>query len=247
MAGQEPAAPERHRQARTETVVRGVADLILRGRLTPSQRLPPEPELAAQLGVSRGSLREGIRALAVLGIVETRQGSGTYVTTLAPDLVIEPLGLILQMQSLGNALPVHAVRRMLETQAAGLAAARADAEPGLLEEAAAALALAEEDLDAGPGEAAAHERLIEADIAFHRAIAVAAGNPVLSALIEALAGRTASHRLHRGLTQATSATRSHHEHQAILSAVAGGDGERARTHMAAHLFGVEEFLTGAQV
>lgn len=236
-----PEQPEPDGLSRTELVVQGVSRLILDGRLSPGERLPVEHELAAMLGVSRGSLREGIRALAVLGIVETRQGAGSYVTSLAPDLVVEPLGLILELQSLGHALPMHQVRRMLETQAAGLAAARAAAEPALLDPAHEALERAGSAL-AGT-DSAATERLIEADVDFHRAIATMAGNPVLGALIEALAGRTVRHRIYRARADVSADARSHREHEAILAAVRAGDGERARTHMASHLFGVEEFLT----
>ncbi len=87
-----------------------------------------------------------------------------------------------------------------------------------------------------------HERLLDADIVFHHAIADAAGNPVLAALVEALAGRTARHRLWRGITQAGADERTQREREAILAAVADGDPERARVRPAAHLRDVEDFL-----
>lgn len=231
--------------SRTDHVVDGITRMILEGELSPGDRLPVEKDLAARLDVSRGSLREGVRALSVLGVVESRQGDGTYVTTLDPGLLVAPLGLVVELQSAGHALPVHAVRRMLETEAAGLAASNARGAAEALSRAGAAL-----DDAAGvlSGAAAAgsqdvdHERLLQADIAFHRSIAEAAGNPVLAALIEALAGRTARHRLWRGRTEAGADERTQHEHEAILAAVTDGDPERARVRMAAHLLEVEDFL-----
>ncbi|KGM08425.1 FadR/GntR family transcriptional regulator, partial [Cellulomonas carbonis] len=109
-----------------------------------------------------------------------------------------------------------------------------------------ALAAARAALDDAAGVLASgdvdHERLLEADIAFHRALADAAGNPVLAALVEALAGRTARHRLWRGLTDDGADARTQREHEAVLDAVVAGDVERARVRMAAHLLEVEDFL-----
>ncbi|WP_250444830.1 FadR/GntR family transcriptional regulator [Actinotalea sp. C106] len=249
--------------SRTDRVVDGITAMILDGSLAPGDRLPVEKDLAATLGVSRGSLREGVRALSVLGVVDSRQGDGTYVTSLDPSLLVAPLGLVVELQGAGHALHVHTVRRMLETEVAGLAASNA-ARAGealarareALDDSAATLA-ARPLLTGGPrargsraaeGEGAAapdpadHEALLEADIAFHRALAEAAANPVLGALVEALAGRTARHRLWRGITQAGADERTQDEHEAILDAVLAGDPERARVRMAAHLLEVEDFL-----
>lgn len=231
--------------SRTDHVVDGITRMILDGELSPGDRLPVEKDLAARLDVSRGSLREGVRALSVLGVVEARQGDGTYITTLDPSLLVAPLGLVVELQSAGHALPVHAVRRMLETEAAGLAASNAGVALTALGRARAAL---DDAADVLAGSAVTntqdvdHERLLQADIAFHRSIADAADNPVLAALIEALAGRTARHRLWRGVTEAGADERTQHEHEAILAAVTDGDPERARVRMAAHLLEVEDFL-----
>lgn len=225
--------------SRTDRVVDGVTAMILDGRLGPGQRLPVEKDLADALGVSRGSLREGIRALAVLGVVETRQGDGTYVTALDPGSLVAPLGLVVELQAAGHALHVHTVRRLLETEVAGLAAAGARAPGADLDAAREALArgaavLAAADVD--------HEALLEADQAFHRALAELAGNPVLAALTDAMGGRTARHRLTRGVVEPGAEARTQREHEAILDAVAAGDVDRARIRMAAHLLAVEDFL-----
>ncbi|GGC08708.1 FadR/GntR family transcriptional regulator [Cellulomonas carbonis] len=227
--------------SRTDRVVDGITRMILDGELRAGDRLPVEKDLAAALDVSRGSLREGVRALEALGVLEARQGAGTYVTSLDPSLLVGPLGMVVELQAAGHALPVHEVRRTLETEAAGLAARRADDHA-----ASSALAAARAALDDAAGVLASgdvdHERLLEADIAFHRALADAAGNPVLAALVEALAGRTARHRLWRGLTDDGADARTQREHEAVLDAVVAGDVERARVRMAAHLLEVEDFL-----
>lgn len=224
--------------SRTDEVIDGIRAMILEGSLRPGDRLPVEKDLAAELNVSRGSLREGIRALSLLGIVETRQGDGTYVTTLDAQVLLGPMGLAVDLQGGQNARHVHAVRRVLETESAGLAALHTTQEH--LAEAEAAVAETEQVLAAGEID---HDRMLAADIAFHRALAAGSGNPVLAAFIEAMAGRTARGRLWRALCQEGAELRTHAEHREILAAVRAGDPDRARARMAVHLLGVEDFLS----
>ena len=79
--------------ARTADVVAAIKDMILAGELGAGDRLPTEKDLGARLGVSRGPLREGVSALAAMGVLDTRQGDGTYVTSLEPGLLMAPLSL----------------------------------------------------------------------------------------------------------------------------------------------------------
>lgn len=223
--------------SRTDEVVDGIRRMILDGQLGPGDRLPVEKDLAEALGVSRGSLREGVRALSILGIVDTRQGDGTYVTSLDPRRLLSPMGFVVDLQGDGSALPFHHVRRILETEAAGLAATHITDEA--LAEARGVLDQVEEILREP---AVDHERFIETDIAFHRIIAVHSGNPVLAALVESLASRTVRERLWRGLHEEGAEERTHGEHEAIWRALAAHDPERARLRMANHLLGVEESL-----
>lgn len=225
--------------SRTDQVVDGIKRMILDGRLGPGDRLPVEKDLADELGVSRGSLREGVRALSILGIVDTRQGDGTYVTSLDPSRLLSPMGFVVELQGDGTALPFHVVRRVLETEAAGLAATRIT--PEALAQARDVLDQVGEVLGTTPVD---HERFIEADIAFHRIVATQSGNPVLAALVESLAGRTVRERLWRGLHEAGAEERTHAEHEAVWRALAAGDADRARLRMANHLVGVEEALAG---
>ncbi|WP_456845948.1 FadR/GntR family transcriptional regulator [Cellulomonas sp. P5_C6] len=225
--------------SRSDDVVDGVKQMILDGRLRAGERLPAEKELAATLGVSRGSLREGVRALGTLGILDSRHGDGTYVTTLDPALLLAPVGFVAELQD--DAAAFHAVRRLLETEAAGLASLHID-DDGLarlravLDET--ARALVQHPLD--------HDRLVDADLAFHEEIARASGNPVLAALVEGLAGRASRTRLWRGLSDEGAEDRAFVEHEAILAAVAARDPDRARLRMATHLLGLEDSATGAR-
>jgi DNA-binding FadR family transcriptional regulator len=205
--------------SRTDEVVDGIRRMILDGRLRPGDRLPVEKDLADALQVSRGSLREGVRALSILGVVHTRQGDGTYVTSLDPARLLSPMALVLDLQDDGAMPAFHSVRRVLETEAAGLAATRMP-----------------------DGAEVDHDRFIEVDIAFHRVIAAHSGNPVLEALIESFAGRTVRARLWRGLHQDGIEARTHGEHEAIWRALAAHDPEAARIRMASHLLGVEDSL-----
>jgi len=223
--------------SRSDDVVDGVKQMILDGRLQAGQRLPAEKELAVTLGVSRGSLREGVHALGTLGILESRHGDGTYVTTLDPALLLAPVGFVAELQHAASAF--HSVRRLLETEAAGLAALHSD-DASLTRLRAAldetARALVELPLD--------HDRLVDADLAFHAEVARASGNPVLAALVVGLAGRGSRARLWRGLSDEGAEDRAFVEHEAILAAVAARDPDRARLRMATHLLELEASATG---
>ena len=228
--------------SRTDEVVDGIRRMILDGTLVSGGRLPVEKDLAELLGVSRGSLREGVRALAVLGVLETRQGDGTYVTNLAPSMLLAPVGLAVELHGQnGGAESFHAVRRVLETEAAELAATRMSSDG--LDQARNALEEATVVLGRDPID---HEQLMGCDISFHRAIAVGSGNPVLAALVESLASRTVRGRLWRGLSQEGALERTHAEHQAILAALVDRDPERARLRMAIHLLEVEDYMRASR-
>jgi DNA-binding FadR family transcriptional regulator len=223
--------------SQTDVVVQGIRQMIIDGQLQRGDRLPVEKDLAAALGVSRNPLREGVRALSMMGVLETRQGDGTYVTQLDSSMLLAPIGFVVDLQDGSGTHHLHSVRRILETEAAASAALRIgtaelDAAAELLRHNEAELTLEEPN----------HETVIENDIAFHRLIAQAGGNPVLSALIEALGGRTMRDRLRRSISQPGADETAHREHLSILAALTAQDPDRARTRMAAHLFTVEDYL-----
>jgi GntR family transcriptional regulator, transcriptional repressor for pyruvate dehydrogenase complex len=225
-------------RSQSEVVIDGIKNMITSGRLSAGSRLPVEKDLAEDLGVSRGSLREGVRALALMGVLESRQGDGTYVTALDPATLLGPLAVLVDLQRPGNMVDLMTVRRVLEVEAAGRAALRiTDAE---LTQAGDVLAhmevlIARDVVD--------HQAVMEADVALHRVIADASGNPTLSALIQGLASRTVRARTWRALHEEGAESRTQAEHQDILAALKARDPDAARLRMGVHLLGVEEYLS----
>jgi DNA-binding FadR family transcriptional regulator len=223
-------------QSQTDVVIQEIKRLVLDGVLGPGSQLPIEKELAARLGVSRGSLREGVRALVHLGVLETRQGAGTYVTELDAGRLLSPLGFLAELSTPGNAAQLLGVRRVLEAESAALAALAIDA-AGLdalaeaLSRADSALWPTGTDVDA----------FLDADADFHIRIARSTGNPALAALIENLIGRTARTRVIRAMSDRGAVRSTQTEHYAILEQLRRRDPHRARIRMEAHLLGVEEF------
>src|ERR1700730_16976948 len=111
----------------TEQVCAFIRSLIERRRVGPGDRLPTERALAVQVGVSRPTVRAGLRALAALGVVQSRHGSGTYIPSGPPVLGSEPLSLLAALHGFTHD-QMYVARRILEVEAAGLAAERATAE-----------------------------------------------------------------------------------------------------------------------
>lgn len=225
-------------RSQSEVVVDGIKDMITSGRLSAGSRLPVEKDLAEDLGVSRGSLREGVRALVLMGVLETRQGAGTYVTALDPATLLGPLAVLVDLQRPGDVVDLMTVRRVLEVEAAGRAALRiSDAELAEADDVLAEMeAMIKQDV-------VDHDAVMEADVAFHRVIANASGNPTLSALIDGVASRTVRARLWRALHVEGVESRTHAEHHAILAALRARDPDAARLRMGVHLLGVEEYLS----
>src|SRR6202049_975097 len=127
----EPSSPRGgRRSSRAPSVTEGAIDkireLIVPGSGGPGDRLPKESELAAQLGLSRNSLREAVGGLRQLRVLGVRQGDGTYVSSLEPDLLLESTGFISHLLLGEGELDLYEVRRILEAAAASLAAARID-------------------------------------------------------------------------------------------------------------------------
>ena len=222
--------------SQTDVVIQEIKRLVLEGVLGPGSRLPIEKELAAKLGVSRGSLREGVRALVHLGVLETRQGDGTYVTELDAGRLLSPLGFLADLATPGNAAQLLSVRRVLEAESAALAALSID-EAGL-ESLTEALARADSALWPTGTDV---EAFLDADADFHIRIARSTGNPALAALIENLIGRTARTRVIRAMSDRGAVRSTQAEHYAILAQLRQRDPQRARIRMEAHLLGVEEF------
>ena len=162
----------------TEQVVGFVRNLIDRGRLRPGDRLPAERDLAVQIGVSRPSVRAGLHALAAMGVVQSRHGSGTYIPDGPPSLGSEPLSFLAALHGFTRE-EMYEARRILEIEAAGLAAERATSED--------LATLAEEVAGLFANRDNPHLFLVH-DINFHRYVAEAAKNPIVGALVGMVSG-----------------------------------------------------------
>jgi GntR family transcriptional regulator, transcriptional repressor for pyruvate dehydrogenase complex len=111
----------------TTMAIESIREMISSGELSPGDRLPPEQDLADRLGVSRGSLREAVRALSQIKVLDVRRGDGTYVTSLAPSELLSGLVFALELLHSEGLEEVLEVRRLLLPQAAALAAQRVTA------------------------------------------------------------------------------------------------------------------------
>jgi GntR family transcriptional regulator, transcriptional repressor for pyruvate dehydrogenase complex len=216
----------------TQLAIDEIKGMITRGELKPGDRLPREPDLAAALGLSRSSLREAVRALTLIRILETRQGDGTYVTSLEPELLLETVRFVADLQQDHLLRPILEVRRLLEASATGLAAQH------ITEAELATLAELVQEMDTP----ATVEALVENDLAFHRTIAGASRNIVLASLLESFSTRTSRARVWRGLTQAGALEQTRMEHRAIHQALVERRADLASSLMTVHISGVESWL-----
>jgi GntR family transcriptional repressor for pyruvate dehydrogenase complex len=218
--------------ALTDEAIEKIKAMIVSGTLRAGDRLPKEADLAADLGLSRSSLREAVKALSLVNILDVRRGDGTYVTSLEPPVLLEVLSFIVDFHRDTSVLEFLRVRRILEPAAAAMAAERITPEEsdGL-----------RKLLDSlGPAPDA--EELVANDLEFHRRIAACSGNSVLCSLLETLSRPTTRARVWRGLTQPDAIARTLAEHRAILDALASHDPEVARSWSTVHIASVEQWL-----
>jgi len=108
----------------TSQAIDSIRAMISSGELSPGERLPPEHELAERLGVSRGSLREAVRALSQINVLDVRRGDGTYVTSLAPSELLSGMVFAMELLQAQGLEEVVEVRRLLLPPATALAAQR---------------------------------------------------------------------------------------------------------------------------
>ena len=220
----------------TDEAIEKIKAMIVSGEFGPGDRLPPEKELAERLGLSRNSMREAVKALEVIRVLDVRRGDGTYVTSLEPDLLLEAISFVVDMHDDDSLLELFAVRRMLESQATGLAASHGE------DEAITALRAEVEGID--PTSVTIDE-LVAHDIRFHREIVRMTGNGYLASLIESLSSQTVRARVWRGLTEQGAVERTLSEHRAIADAIAQHDPALATSLATAHIAGVEGWLRQA--
>ncbi|GAA4073386.1 FadR/GntR family transcriptional regulator [Nonomuraea soli] len=216
----------------TDAAIDKIKQMILSGELAPGARLPKEADLAERLGLSRNSLREAVRALALINVLDVRQGDGTYVTSLEPGLLLDTLSFVLDLHRDDTVIQFFEVRRILEPAATAMAAEL------MSDDDIAELRAILDDLPADP----TIEQLVQNDLRFHHRIARGSGNSVLCSFVESLAGPTQRARIWRGLTQEGALEKTIEQHTAIYDAIAARQPEVARSWATIHIAGVEQWL-----
>lgn len=211
-----------------EEIIAQIQSLISAGGLRPGDQLPPERELAEKLGVSRASVREAVRVLELMGLVEIRVGEGTFVREISTEALIQPLAAILALER-GTFHQVYEVRRVMECACAYLAAERSS--PEEIESMAQALLQMERYLE---------QNILgdEADTRFHLAVAEGSHNPFLVKLMH-----TISDSLHQVVQSARrklfetpgNAQKLLEQHRQIFEAVREGRARDAERLMHYHL------------
>lgn len=198
--------------------------LLFSGEVTPGDRLPSERSLAESFGVGRSAVREALKSLSLIGLVDVRQGDGTYLKKPDSELLPRVIewGLLLGER---RVIDLIEARKVVEVACARFAAERRDDDDiadlkQLLEE----MAEAEGDVEA----------FVEADISFHLRIAQSAKSTVLS---DMLSGIQALLRvwIRRVIEAAGESGSSHMEHIPVLDAVIAGDGDAASDAMSLHM------------
>jgi len=232
-----PAAKPGLKPARrpvAEHIAQRLADLFASGELKSGDRLPPERRLAEVFGVSRGSVREAIRALAEAGVLESRPGSGTYVVLgRQEELTASLIAFIGDVRR--KLRDVIEVRQIIEPEIARLAAEHAS--PADIAQLRLLLACQRREIAAGGTGR-------DEDGAFHASLARISGNQVLFDLVEGIADIIAESRADYLQNEERRMT-SYAAHERILAAVESGDGDAACRAMRDHLSSLKQHFLGA--
>jgi len=206
--------------------------MIAAGNLTPGDRLPPERELAAEMGVSRNVVREAIRSLVDSNVLESRQGAGVFVASLHVESLIEPLEVVLALER-STLHSLAQARLVIEPGIAGLAA-----EHGSEQDIRELETLLEKERERGPEDSA---RTMELDVELHGRLVRMTDNPFLVRIMESI-GRLA--RSSREFTNSMPRMRemAQADHERIVAAIRARDAEGARAAMREHLQHVAQTL-----
>lgn len=217
------------KQSLGQQVVSRILELVRTGNLRPGDRLPPERKLIEIFGISRPSLREALRALSVLGVVEQRHGGGAYITGLEAEKLLAPLDFFLSL-SQSNLDDASESRRVIEVEIVRKAALNASAED---------IAELEAMIAAQPTVSYDPIAFRILDSRFHEKLSEASGNVVLQRVAYALYNLGLDTR--RRATEAPSTiAQSTEDHTRIVEAIAARDANRAAEAMRRHLAHIEE-------
>jgi GntR family transcriptional repressor for pyruvate dehydrogenase complex len=215
-----------------EEVAKQIEQVILK-KLSPGDKLPAERELAEMLGVSRSSIRDAIRRLEMVGLVEPRQGAGTVVREVSNEALVSPLTNVIahKRQLVGELMDF---RKMLEPPMAARAATHGSPEE---------IRRMEEILRRQDAKVRGGQLAVEEDSEFHYAIALASGNSVVVKVMDVVMDLLRETRS-RSLQSAGRPQKSLAGHRKILSAIKRHDGPAAEAAMLQHLNDVAEMVFG---
>jgi len=204
--------------------------LISEGTLLPGARLPAEREMASNLNVSRGSLRQVLKMLEIMGVVSQRVGDGTYLNAAAPAILAEPMEFLILLDGISFEELMDS-RQIVEPELAARAAARATPEQ---------LATLRDSLLHMAESGDNHTRLIEEDLRFHQTIFQMADNRVCSIMFSIV--HQSLHKLMEITSQMVDLEHTVKLHNRIYSAIRKGDPGEARARMSAHLIDAKGLL-----
>ena len=215
----------------TADICRKMVSELIRGAWAEGEKIPPERELCRKLGVGRASLREALKALEIMGMIETRLGDGTYVCRRS-EFFSRPLLWAIASSSEADARELIEARIVIEVELAGMAAEHATADD---------LKLIAEQIERMAKAKASGEDFVAADVEFHLTIGRAASNGILMNALHLI-----RNLLHEWILRAVSAkgvqAKAIAQHRRILQAIKTRDRAGARREMRRHLMGMAEFL-----
>jgi len=215
------------RESVAEMVARRILDMVTARALRPGDQLPPERDLAESLGVSRPSVREAIRGLAILGVVQSRQGGGAYITKLDGDALLGPIQFFLSLEDV-NIGELYDARSLIESDVARRAAVNMDA---------AILAQLAAILDAQKDTLHDARAFRMSDFAFHEAIWGGCGNAFLKRIGESLNVLGLEFRKRASETSGV-LEQSYADHRRLLDALHARDADAAAKAAEEHMHNV---------
>jgi GntR family transcriptional regulator, transcriptional repressor for pyruvate dehydrogenase complex len=219
-----------------EEVAEAIFDMIKKGALKPGDKLDSVQQLAEKFQVGRAAIREALTALKAMGLIELKQGEGTYVREFDPTMLTFPLSMAVLMNK-EDIWHLLEVRKLLEAGAASLAAQkRTDHDLIAMEQAL-------RDMKEGIGNDELGEK---ADLAFHMAVAAASHNPILVSIMNSVSEMMVeAMRETRRIwlfSKQTTTEKLLHDHTEIFEAIKEGNAEAAQERMLQHLTNVENVL-----
>lgn len=214
-----------------EKIAHSIEEQIRNGEITPGEKLLSERELCEKYGVSRTAVREAVKALREKGLVEVQPGRGTFVSNNTTDVMTDFLDTVLHMNRSDDILDhLLEVRNILEPEIAALAAKMATPDDMVrlqqivveMDE----IVISEQKYDS--------DLFIEANVRFHRALADATQNPILSTLTEPINRLIRQQRAYRR-TEYQGAVHAQEGHKSILKSIERRSSDAARAWMHAHI------------